>query len=84
MEAKNSTLSAGDYCCIIARKYFRLALPVYLVWLVLWCLQSRIFNGPLWPNTDVIYEDCQDNWWPTLAFVGNLVPAETELYKGCF
>lgn len=83
MMAKGGALSLGDYCCIIARKYFRLALPVYLVWLLLWCLQSRIFNGPIWANTNIIYEDCADNWWATLAFVGNLVPAQMEPYTGC-
>ena len=74
MEAQNKVLSFGDYLSIVARKYFRLALPLYMVWLLLWCLQSRIFNGPIWANTDINYEDCAENWWPTVAFIGNLVP----------
>ena len=56
MMAKNESLSIADYFCVIARKYFRLALPVYLMWLILWCLQSRIFNGPIWANTDINFE----------------------------
>ena len=44
-----------DYLKIVGRKYFRLAMPLYIVWLLLWCLNSRLFNGPIWHNTNIVY-----------------------------
>ena len=53
------------------------------MWLLLWCLNSRLFSGPIWNNTNVVYEDCADLWWPTFLFLGNIVPGEMYPYKGC-
>lgn len=83
MDAKKSALSIGDYLCLIARKYFRLAIPLYLMWVLLWCLNSRLFSGPIWNNTNVVYEECSALWWPTFLFLGNIVPGEMYPYKGC-
>lgn len=84
MEAQGGkALSVKDYFKIVGRKYFRLALPLYIVWLLLWCLNSRLFTGPIWHNTNIVYEDCKELWWPTFLFIGNLVPNEMNPYKGC-
>ena len=86
MEAKNSSyLTPVDYLCIVLRKYFRLAIPVYTIGALFWCLNSRVFNGPIWHNTNIIYEDCEKDWWKVLFFVNNLDPmTPMEPYKGCF
>lgn len=83
MDAKNETLSLSDYGKIIARKFFRLAMPFYLIWFMLWCLQSRVINGPLWQNTDIIFGECDKYWWTTALWIGNLYPGEMAPYKGC-
>jgi len=40
------------------RKFIRLAVPYYLIWIMMWCLNSRIANGPLWHNTDIVFSTC--------------------------
>lgn len=85
MDAKNgSALSLCDIFKIIVRKFYRLAIPYYLLWLILWTVTSRSGSGALWANTSVTYEDCKDKWIYTLLFVGNLFPADMKPYEGCF
>lgn len=54
------------------------------MWLFLWCIQSRSFNGPIWHNTSITFEDCPTQWPYTLAFVGNIFPMNMDPYKGCY
>ena len=59
MDAKGGRLlSVTDYLKIMARKLVRLAPPYYLMWLLLWCLTSRIAKGAFYYNTAYIFEDC--------------------------
>lgn len=84
MEARDGTFTPLDYIKIVLRKFFRLAIPYYFFWLLLWCLNSRVFNGPIWHNSNARYETCKDQWWPTALFIGNLVPEDMYPYGDCY
>lgn len=84
LEAREGKFYFSDYVKIILRKFFRLAIPYYFFWLVLWCLNSRVFNGPIWHNSNARYETCKDQWWSTAAFIGNLLPEEMYPYGDCY
>jgi len=84
MDAKGSMLGVTDVLRLYSRKFFRLAIPYYLMWITVWVLQSRITNGPIWHNTDNTFQTCQDHWLSTLFFAGNLYPSLMEPYVGCF
>ena len=60
MEAREGKFTFLDYVKLILRKFFRLAIPYYFFWLLLWCLNSRVFNGPIWHNSNARYESCKD------------------------
>lgn len=68
-------------------KVRRLAIIYYPVWLLLYVYLPRIAEGPSWyfalMNTN---EHCRGikNTWPTLLFMGNIIPHEITPFKGCF
>ena len=84
MEAKNNYLEPVDILKIYARKFVRIAPAYYIMWLLMWCLTSRIANGPIWHNTNMNFETCNENWMPTLFMYGNLYPQEMIPYTGCY
>ena len=84
MEAKNGYLEPVDILKIYARKFIRIAPAYYGMWAILWCLTSRIARGPIWHNTNMSFETCNDNWLPTLFLYGNLSPKEMRPYTGCY
>lgn len=85
MDARDGrSLTASDIAKIIARKFYRLAVPYYLMWIILWSVTSRVGQGPIWANTRVTFETCSNTWIYTLLFVGNLLPNEMSPYQGCF
>lgn len=85
MDSKNGNiLSFLDIIKILLRKFYRLAVPYYLMWVILWCITSRIGKGPTWSNTNVTFGDCGSYWADTLFFAGNLFPNEMQPYQGCF
>ena len=84
MEARNGNFYFKDYAKIIGRKFIRLAAPYYLIWFLLWSLTPRVAEGALWYNTEKTYMTCQDDWLYTLLFIGNLVPAEMNIYQDCY
>ena len=85
MDSKNgNVLNVCDIFRLLIRKFYRLAVPYYLMWVIMWCVTSRAGDGPIWSNTNVTYGTCKDDWLYTLLFVGNLFPNEMEPYAGCF
>lgn len=85
MDAKGGkVLSLLDIIKIILRKFLRLAVPYYLMWLLLWCLTSRLGQGPIYANTNITFMDCKDNWVYTALFVGNIWPMDMPPYQGCY
>ena len=85
MDSKNGgALGLGDIAKILARKFYRIAIPYYLMWLILWTLTSRAGNGAIWANTNITFESCDTDWLYTLLFVGNIFPNEMKPYEGCF
>jgi len=48
MDARDGHFTVQDYGKIIARKFLRLAVPYYLMWLVLWGINSRFASGYYW------------------------------------
>jgi len=85
MDARNGqSLNATDYFKLIGRKFLRLAVPYYMMWLIFWSLTPRIASGSIYHNSDVTYETCQETWVYSVFFIGNLVPAEMDPYRGCY
>ena len=84
MESKNDVLSVKDVLKIIGRKFFRLAPAYYGMWAFLYCMQSRISDGPIWHLSKLEYETCHEHWMPTLFMAGNILPVEQAPYTGCF
>lgn len=84
MEAKGNVLGLLDILKIYARKFVRMAPMYYLLWMFLWSITSRIANGPIWSNTNMAFDTCEENWVYTFFWVGNLAPKMMVPYTGCF
>lgn len=56
----------------------------YIMWIVIWCMTSRLSSGPIWHRTDKLVYKCDENWVSTLFMAGNLFPVEQEPFKGCY
>ena len=85
MDSKNGKiLSLQDIAKILIRKFYRLAIPYYLMWIILWTVTSRAGSGPIWANTNITFKNCRRDWAYTFFFVGNLFPADMSPYEGCF
>ena len=82
IEATGNKFGVIDILKIIFRKYIRLAIPYYLMWIILWILSSRITSGPIWHMTNITFETCSNtgDFLATLFFVGNLYPNKMAAY----
>ena len=68
----------------MARKYFRLAPMLYLVFFFGWACGARLEDGPNWTNYQSLFLNCDRYWWAQLLMIGNIVPFFEDMNGGCF
>lgn len=92
MDAKGGYLSPIDILKIYARKFIRLAPPYYICWLILWAIQARIGEGPVWYFTNITFDKCsapEGSSGPSTGmllsiFWANNLQLQLDPYAGCY
>jgi len=78
------TLFFSDYAKMWGRKFLRLAPVFYFVFFVGWAIFPYMGAGPIWYNSNLMYEECSKYWWAQLLFISNLYPNFQAPNEGCF
>ena len=58
MAAQNIKPSLLDYFKVFGRKFCRIAPTYYILWIFLWCLDSRLSSSPNWTNALNPFRTC--------------------------
>jgi peptidoglycan/LPS O-acetylase OafA/YrhL len=62
-EANGGKLYTSDVFKFYARKFFRLAPMLYLIFFFGWALGSRLREAPVWINYQYMFYECDKYWW---------------------
>ena len=84
MEAKQRLLSMKDIIKLYLRKFNRLAPAYYLMWLLIWGINSRLGAGEIFFRTNRIIDTCPDEWPYTLLWIANLNVTSMKPFEGCY
>ena len=70
---RKKQLQVSELPALYLRKWLRLAVVYYPVWLLLYCCLPSLLRGPF-ASKGLKGMECNETW-PTLLFLGNLVPS---------
>lgn len=56
----------------------------YAIFMLGWGLFPRVSNGPLWYKGQMMFSECNVNWWAQLLLVSNIFPFFQACNEGCF
>jgi len=73
-----------DCLVFLARKFLRLAPIFYFVFFLGWAIFPYMGSGPVWYNSELIYNECKSTFWTQLLFISNMVPYYQPPNSGCF
>ena len=55
--------------------------PPYMLWIMVYVTTFKYWNsGPLWSQTGVEQNDCQDTWWKNILYINNIVEPDNMVY----
>ena len=83
-DAKNGILSIKDILKLYIRKFIRLAPAYYLMWILMWGINSRLGAGNIYYRTNSNMSTCSERWTHTFLWINNLNVHQMNPFVGCY